>query len=154
APTEVEEVLLTHPDVAEAAVFAVPHPTLGEEVGAVVVLRDEGEVTAGGLRQFVATRLPPFKGPARFVFAHAIPKGAARKVQRVGMAAALGIDEPRRGRDAHDVVAPHDDTERRIVAMFADLLKIDAASVSTTDDFLDLGADSLHLVELVHEIER
>jgi acyl carrier protein len=154
APTEVEEVLLSHPDVSDAAVFGVPHPTLGEEVGAVVALRADASVTAGALRQFVAEQLAPFKVPRRFVFAPAIPKGPTGKVQRVGMAAVLGIEGPPRDRDAFDIVEPRDDTERRIVAMFADVLKLDAASVSVTDDFVELGADSLHLVELVSEIER
>ena len=154
APTEVEEHLLSHPDVSDAAVFAVPHPTLGEDVGAVVVLRSNALVTAGALRQYVAEHLAPFKVPRRFVFADAVPKGPTGKVQRVGMATALGIEGPRRDRDVLDIVEPRDDTERRIVAMFADVLKLDAASVSVTDDFVELGADSLHLVELVSEIER
>jgi acyl carrier protein len=66
----------------------------------------------------------------------------------------LGIEGPRPDRDPLDVVAPRDDTERRIVAMFAELLHLDVASVSVTDDFVELGADSLHLVELASEIER
>ena len=53
-PREIEEVLYTHPAVAEAAVVGIPHPELGEEVGAAVALKPGSEATAGraaGLRQ-------------------------------------------------------------------------------------------------------
>ncbi len=46
APREVDEVLLEHPAVAEAVTFAVPHPTLGEDVAAAVVLRPRAKATA------------------------------------------------------------------------------------------------------------
>src|SRR5205823_37782 len=46
APADVEEALLSHPDVAEAAVFSIPHERLGEEVAAAVVLRPDVKVSA------------------------------------------------------------------------------------------------------------
>jgi acyl-CoA synthetase (AMP-forming)/AMP-acid ligase II len=54
APSEVDEVLLTHPCVAEAITFAVPHATLGEDVAAAVVLRDNVAVTDSEIRSFSA----------------------------------------------------------------------------------------------------
>jgi acyl carrier protein len=127
---------------------------LGEEVGAVVALRSDALVTTGALRQFVAEHLAPFKVPRQFVFADAVPKGPTGKVQRIGLATQLGLGASRPDRDTSEIVEPRDETERRIVAMFADVLTVDASSLSVTDDFLELGADSLHLVELVSEIER
>src|SRR5262245_32941813 len=68
APAEVENALLAHPDVAEAAVFSIPHPRLGEDVAAAVVLRPESLSSEGGLRRFVGERVAPFKVPRRITF--------------------------------------------------------------------------------------
>ena len=61
---EVEAVLYEHPSVLEAAVFPVPHESLGEEVGAVVHLRAGERLDAEELRAYAASRLAPFKVPA------------------------------------------------------------------------------------------
>src|SRR5208282_5350511 len=86
APPEVEEVLEAHPAVAEAAVFAVSHPTLGEDVAAAVVLLNGATASALDLRQFAATRLAAFKVPRRLVFVDAIPRTATGKPQRALLA--------------------------------------------------------------------
>jgi acyl-CoA synthetase (AMP-forming)/AMP-acid ligase II len=64
---EVEAALHDHPDVADAAVLGVPHPVLGEEVAAVVQLRDGASVTVDGLREHVGRTLAAFKVPAHVV---------------------------------------------------------------------------------------
>ncbi len=66
---EVEAALFEHADVLEAAVFATPHDTLGEEVGAAVRLRTGGTVTPDELCSFTASLLAPYKVPStvRFV---------------------------------------------------------------------------------------
>ena len=91
APLEVDEALLDHPAVAQACAFAVPHPRLGEDIAAVVVVRDGEAVDAATLRAFAARGLADFKVPRQIVFAAEIPKGPTGKVQRIGMAAALGL---------------------------------------------------------------
>ena len=62
-PREVEEVLYAHPDVLEAAVVGVPHNSLGEEVGAAVVLKTERQVTADELRHYVRSKIAAYKYP-------------------------------------------------------------------------------------------
>src|SRR5581483_3000013 len=61
---EVEAALYDHPAVLEAAVFPVPHALLGEEVGAVVRLRPEVQVSIDEIREHAASVLAPFKVPA------------------------------------------------------------------------------------------
>ena len=78
---EVEAVLFEHPDVADVAVIGVPHQVLGEEVGAVVVLRAGSTVTADDLRAHVAARLAGFKVPAHVYFRdEPLPRNPAGKV--------------------------------------------------------------------------
>jgi long-chain acyl-CoA synthetase len=78
-PREVEEVLYAHPAVAEAAVVGVPDPLRGEEVGALVQLRDGAEVGAEELRDFVAERIAAFKYP-RVIRFGPVPKGPTGKI--------------------------------------------------------------------------
>jgi long-chain acyl-CoA synthetase len=77
---EVEEVLHEHPAVQEAAVVAVPHPLLGEEVGAAVVLRDGAEADERMLRSFVRSEIAAYKYPRHVWFVDALPKGPTQKV--------------------------------------------------------------------------
>jgi len=91
APREVDEVLMDHPAVAQAVTFAVPHPKLGEEVGAAVVLRDGAAATEAELKAFVAVRLADFKVPRTVLLLDEIPKGATGKLQRIGLAEKLGL---------------------------------------------------------------
>jgi oxalate---CoA ligase len=82
SPAEIDDALQRHPDVAEAAAFAVPHPRLGEDVAAAVVLREGATMTQLKLREFLLPRLAQFKIPRRIVFVDRLPKGATGKVQR------------------------------------------------------------------------
>jgi acyl-CoA synthetase (AMP-forming)/AMP-acid ligase II len=91
SPLEVDGVLSAHPAVAQALTFAIPHPKLGEEVGAAIVLREGAELTERALRDFAATRLADFKVPRKVVFLAEIPKGATGKLQRIGLAEKLGL---------------------------------------------------------------
>jgi long-chain acyl-CoA synthetase len=80
---EVEGVLFEHPAVSEAAVIGIPHPVLGEEVGAVVQLRPGATVTDEELKAHVAERLAGFKVPVRFWFRdEPLPRNPAGKVMK------------------------------------------------------------------------
>jgi acyl-CoA synthetase (AMP-forming)/AMP-acid ligase II len=91
SPLEVDGVLADHPAVAQALTFAIPHPMLGEEVAAAVVLREGMEADEAAIRRFAAARLADFKVPRRVVILPEIPKGATGKLQRIGLAARLGL---------------------------------------------------------------
>ena len=87
APREIDEVLLTHPAVAEAVCFAIPHPTWGEEVAAAVVLREPAPETE--LIGFCRKHLAEFKCPKKLFVVQSIPRTATGKVQRLNVAAQL-----------------------------------------------------------------
>ena len=94
SPLEVDGVLLDHPDIAQVVTFALPHPKLGEEVAAAVVLTDGSEATERDIRDFAASRMADFKVPRKVVIMDEIPKGATGKMQRIGLAEKLGLVEP------------------------------------------------------------
>jgi len=81
SPAEVEEVLRTHPDVAEVAVIGTPHPRWGEQVTAVVVPRPGAAPDPDALAAFAGARLAGFKKPRRIEFVAALPRNAANKVE-------------------------------------------------------------------------
>lgn len=87
APPEIDEILLTHPEVAEAVCFGVPHPTWGEEVAAAVVLREAA--TEAQLLAYCRDHLAEFKCPKKIYIVPSIPRTATGKVQRLNVAAAL-----------------------------------------------------------------
>ncbi|WNG51411.1 AMP-binding protein [Archangium minus] len=80
-PREVEEVLATHPGVAEVAVLGLPDPDFGEQVVAVIVPRAPAP-EAQVLVDFCKDRLASFKKPRRVVFVEALPRNALGKVQK------------------------------------------------------------------------
>jgi long-chain acyl-CoA synthetase len=77
----VEAAIFEHPDVADCAVVGVPHPTLGEEVAAVVILRPGRVVEGEEISRHVATRLAKFEVPTKVVFrSDALPRNPQGKV--------------------------------------------------------------------------
>lgn len=91
SPREVDDVLMDHPAVQQVVTFAVPHPKLGEDVAAAVVLREGEQATERDIREFASTHLADFKVPRKVLFLDEIPKGATGKLQRIGLAEKLGI---------------------------------------------------------------
>ncbi|MDE0047194.1 MAG: acyl--CoA ligase [bacterium] len=91
SPLEVDEVLMAHPAVDQAVTFAVPHATLGEDVAVAVVPRDGEAPSEASLRSFAGARLAAFKVPRQVIILDEIPKGATGKLQRIGLAATLGL---------------------------------------------------------------
>jgi acyl-CoA synthetase (AMP-forming)/AMP-acid ligase II/thioesterase domain-containing protein len=149
SPAEVEAVLLEHPHVAQATVFAVPDELLGEDVGAAVVLA--GSVAAQELQAFAAQQLADFKVPRVVTFVDEIPKGPTGKVQRIGLAARLGISAPREPARA-EYVPPRSAIEKSLVEMMEEVLGVERVGIA--DDFFSLGGDSLLAAELVARIRR
>jgi acyl-CoA synthetase (AMP-forming)/AMP-acid ligase II/acyl carrier protein len=144
SPKEVAEVLLTHPGIVQAAVFAVPHPTLGEDVAAAVVVRDKTQTTEAAIREYLAGRLAEFKIPSRVLIVDEIPESATGKIRRIGLAEALMplIDGP--------FVAPKDDLESAVAKIYAAVLSAEA--VGASDNFFELGGDSLKATQVLSRI--
>jgi long-chain acyl-CoA synthetase len=92
---EVEAALFEHPSVADCAVIGVPHPVLGEEVGAAVVLRPGTTVTADELGRFARERLASFMVPVHIWFlSEPLPRNPQGKVLKRELRTSLVGDQP------------------------------------------------------------
>jgi acyl-CoA synthetase (AMP-forming)/AMP-acid ligase II len=89
APREVDEVLLAHPAVADAVAFGMPHPVLGEEVAAAVVLHEAGGTNESALLKHCRERLAEYKCPKKVFIVHSIPLTATGKIRRQQVASAI-----------------------------------------------------------------
>ena len=95
-PREIEEVIASHPAVAEVAVAGVPHAQKGEVAQAWVVLRDGANADEAEIRAFCRDRLGPYKVPSRVEFRSTLPKAAAGKVLRRMLVADVGVEGDKR----------------------------------------------------------
>lgn len=93
AGPEVEDALLRHPDVVEAAVVGRPDEARGQVVVAYTVLREGAGRDAEGLRAFVKEELAPYKCPREIVFLDALPRTATGKLQRFRLRTGAGDDQ-------------------------------------------------------------
>lgn len=92
APREIDEALMRHPGVLEAAAVGVPDPAYGQDIVAFVVVRDRGSDASGGdgtppdaaaLREHCLQTLGRYKTPKEFRFVTDLPRGPSGKVQRL-----------------------------------------------------------------------
>ncbi|HEX3539148.1 MAG TPA: AMP-binding protein [Acidimicrobiales bacterium] len=141
---EVENVLLEHPAVGEAAVFAVPHPVLGQDVAAAVVALSP--VSPGGLQGFVRSRLGEHKVPHRLFLVDELPRTATGKVSKYQLR-----EQYRAAPAAAPVVTPRDELEATVVAIWESVL--DHRPISVDADFFDLGGHSLAATQIMARLE-
>ncbi len=83
APREIDEVLLRHPAVLEAAAVGIPDKHYGQEIMACIVMRDSPTCTEQDLRDFCEQQLGRYKTPKLFRFVDELPRGPSGKVQRL-----------------------------------------------------------------------
>jgi acyl-CoA synthetase (AMP-forming)/AMP-acid ligase II/acyl carrier protein len=145
APREVDEALLEHPAIAQAAAFAVPHPTLGEDLAAAVVLREAASTTEGEIRRWALARLAEYKVPSQVIILDELPKGPTGKVERMGLAQVLV------GQLRPAYLAARDPAEEALSKIWAEVLRIERVGVY--DNLFALGGDSLLATQIVSRVQ-
>ncbi len=149
APAEVESALLTHPDVADAVAFPLPHPTLGQHVAAAAVRRAGGTVTETELMAHAAALLPRHGVPNVIHFVPSIARDASGKVRRHELTATF----------ARNPYAAHLDAERSkdssilhaLSRIWEDVLEY--SPVALDENFFAAGGDSLRAIRVMTRIE-
>jgi acyl-CoA synthetase (AMP-forming)/AMP-acid ligase II/acyl carrier protein len=154
SPHEVDKLLLSHPAIAQAITFAIPHEKLGEEVGAAVVLHHERTITEKEIREFAAQHLAAFKVPRYVVFLHEIPKGPTGKPLRIGLHKVLGISSFKEGNleDSASFSAPRTALEALLTAIWSQVLNLEPISIHA--NFLALGGDSVLAAQITTSIKK
>jgi acyl-CoA synthetase (AMP-forming)/AMP-acid ligase II/acyl carrier protein len=144
SPREIEGALLEYPGVLQAVAFAIPHPSLGEDTAAAVVVRDPIETTEASIRAYLIGRLATFKVPAQLLIVDDIPKSSTGKIQRAALAERFAT------RLQGGFIAPKNELEALVASIYADVLEIQ--QVSAGDNFFALGGDSLRATQVISRV--
>jgi acyl-CoA synthetase (AMP-forming)/AMP-acid ligase II len=144
APAEIDDALRRHPDVADAVAFGVPHPTLGEDVAAAVVVRRSETVSEQQLREFAFAHLAPHKVPSTILYVAALPRTAAGKLNRSEFAEAYAAALRPTFR------APRDARERLVAAIISEVVHVERVGID--DNFFALGGDSIRGAQVMARV--
>jgi acyl-CoA synthetase (AMP-forming)/AMP-acid ligase II/acyl carrier protein len=145
-PQEIDDVLLTHPQIAEAISFHIPHSVLGEDVAVAVVLHKPGSLSENDIRDYVASRLAEFKVPRKVLFVDGFTRGPSGKVNRSALADVLGVTAEK----------THEEPATPMEVTLAEIWKreLNIPRVGRNDTFADLGGDSLSGARMLLEVEK
>ncbi len=145
---EIETVLSQHPAVREAAVVPRNQASGDATLAAFLVAHSQESSSTSELRAFLRARLPGYMVPSTFQFFDTLPRTSNGKIDREKLAALeIVVQEPAAGTSG-----PRNDMERRLLAIWKDVLK--TASDDVTQDFFELGGHSLLAAKLLVRIEK
>jgi len=134
-PLEIDNALSTHPSVAEAITFSIPHDTLGEDVMAAVVGKPDASIDPGSLREHLSASLSSYKIPTRVLIVDSIPRNAIGKALRREMPQQLASQLAPESR------GPSTPMEQVLLAVWRKVLRRD--DIGVTDNVFQFGADPL-----------
>jgi len=146
SPREIDEVLMRHPAIYQAVSFSVPHPSLGEEVGVAIILKNDFSLSKEELQKFAKDNLADFKIPQLIIFVNDIPKGPTGKLQRIGLFNKLkdmNIIQEKNNK----VVGSTNKIEEMLLRIWRNVLGENNLGVE--DNFFEMGGDSLKINEVV-----
>jgi acyl-CoA synthetase (AMP-forming)/AMP-acid ligase II len=94
-PSEVEEIISTHPNIFDVAVIGVPHDKWGEAVMAVAILKEGAEVTEDEVKAFCRDKMAGYKKPkaVKFIAQNEMPRTATGKILHRVLREQFGLDE-------------------------------------------------------------
>lgn len=148
SPLEIERAATLHDAVAEVAAFALPHPSLGEEVAIAVVLKPGRTIDLPDLQTVLRNELAEYKLPRSLLLLDSLPRVPNGKLDRRALPAlaARGTGKP------ETKTPPATETEKALAALWAQVLETDIPFCE--DDFFEVGGDSLTATNLAMLVER
>ncbi len=146
-PGEIEAAMAEHPQVFEVVVVAIENERRGKVLVAYATVDHCTDGIERELRRFASERLPGYMTPAAVVVVEYLPRTPNGKIDLQ----ALPMPQEFSG-GGEDVIAPRDDTERRLHAMWCEILGLESISIHAS--FFDVGGHSLLAVRIFGMIER
>ena len=143
---EIEAALAQHPSVQQACVVLHTDAAGTKRLAAYVVPRGGASVAAGGLKEFLAAKLPVFMVPAYFVALDELPLTANGKVDRAALPNPQGVSGPVSAQATGNAL------EEQIAALWREVLG--AKSVGLDENFFDIGGDSLLIVSVHAQLQK
>ena len=167
---EIEAVLSQHPTVLETAIVARQDVADRKYLAAYIVSRDASAISRSELRGFLKEKLPVHMIPGVFVILDALPLTPNGKIDRqalheydetMGLNSSkpkifnqkMDINSPTKYRDTGSKATSSDSVRSTLRSLVAKLLQIKSEEINATVTFLELGADSLLLLEAVRSIQ-
>jgi acyl-CoA synthetase (AMP-forming)/AMP-acid ligase II/aryl carrier-like protein len=143
---EIDETLLNHLKVKEAAAFPMPHQSLGEDIAAAIVLKKSAKISEDRLRRFCRKILPDFKVPSRFLIVDKIPKTPAGKIQRFQLYGyfKLLMKEKKQKPKGH--------LAEVLAKIWQEVLGV--KKVGVNDNFFAIGGDSLKVMAVISRMKK
>jgi len=154
SPVEIDLAIESLRGVKEAAAFAVPHPTLGEEMVAAVVREENAAIDEAAVVEQVRARAGPRKVPRRVYFVASLPRTDNGKLRRSALPELLSLEHaaespsPVPGAERAASLSP---LEAALAGLWSSLLHV--AEVGRDDDFFLRGGDSLRGTQLLAHVK-
>jgi acyl-CoA synthetase (AMP-forming)/AMP-acid ligase II/acyl carrier protein len=148
SPKEIDDVILKHPAILEAATFSIPHPTLGEEIGLAVVLKPGAKITQADLKAFASLSLSQFKVPSRLIFMEHLPKCPVGKIRRQEIAQYFTEND----NNHRKIIFPANSMEKILQLIWME--ELDLEEIGVEDEFSEIGGDSLSSLRIILSVQN
>lgn len=141
SPLQIDQIILKHPQIKEAITFPVPHETLGDDIGLMIV--GDKQLNEQIIYEFLGDKLPEYMLPTKIYFVDEIPKSATGKINRLSIAKQLTP-----AKQASRL--PQSQLEKDLAQVWQKLLMI--PNVYLDDNFFQLGGNSLVAAEFYNHV--
>ena len=146
SPQEIDDVLMRHESIQNAAAFSVPHPTLGEDVGVAIVCKNRN-MQAHEVQEYLSNYLANFKIPKTIIFLDKLPINAIGKVKRDTLASlAANL------KSTKEIAKPKNELEELLLKIWQN--ELEEKNIGVHDDFISIGGDSLSSLRILASIEK
>lgn len=147
-PQEVDNQLLQHPDIVEAACFGVHHPTLGEDIMAAIVFHQGKSLDTEIIRAYLSEKLATFKIPSKIIVIDKIPLNNVGKVDRI-QCSKLALQHSNK---SDSLALPQTDIEKVLADIW--MKELDIETININDNFFEIGGDSLSSAKIILLVEE
>ncbi|MEC1679562.1 non-ribosomal peptide synthetase [Bacillus mojavensis] len=148
---EIRQTLLDYRESGQIIHDAVVIPVRKESNDQFLVayLISDQKLKTRKMRGFLASKLPGYMIPRRFIRVESFPMNLSGKLDLQALP-----DPTEEPESLEKVIKPHNETEKKLVSIFAEILNIPESDISMEDNFFDIGGNSFHIVELSNKMKE